>query len=361
MDSKSTSLDFAIIGHQESWQSITSFINGIRNASIEPLPVDKIKDVFGFMPPRDLFKITLKSKTGNEVNGVFIETFIDPDKLSARYLKTNISKVKKAISLASKLNAKLATLGGFTSIVLEGSRNEFKDISIKLTTGNTLTAGFILKGIEHACVQYDIRLEESNVLIIGATGDIGLACTHYLKQKVSTLLLNARNQRRLETLATSLRNEGVNVFCDTNLESLVPKADIIIAVASSKDILIGNTKNNVIICDAGYPKNLENRLLKKEDIILFHGGMGIINYGYTFSPNYKPFFYNYPVDNVAHGCVLEAVILAFEKKYENYSVGKGNITPEAISNIYQWALKHGVELAPFYNSKGLCKLFNTKV
>ena len=49
-------------------------------------------------------------------------------------------------------------------------------------------------------------LKGKNVLIIGATGDIGLACTHYLKSKVKKLLLCARNNIRLDKLSQELTN-----------------------------------------------------------------------------------------------------------------------------------------------------------
>ena len=81
MDNKAASLDFAVIGHQDSWQNITSFVNGIRAADQEQLSTEKIKDIFSFIPPMDLFRVNVKSKTGAEINGVYIDTFIDPDKL----------------------------------------------------------------------------------------------------------------------------------------------------------------------------------------------------------------------------------------------------------------------------------------
>ncbi|HEX9599858.1 MAG TPA: hypothetical protein VF985_00070, partial [Mariniflexile sp.] len=236
MDGKATGLDFAVIGHQDNWQSIKSFINGIRTDDYSQLTLDKIKDIFGFIPPREIFKMKVRSKTGKEINGVYIETFIDPDKLDVQHLRSNINKVSKAIEVANKLNAKLVALGGFTSIVLEGNVSNYADKNIKLTTGNTLTSAYILKGIEKAAKQLQINLSDSNVLIIGATGDIGLACTHFLKGKVNRLLLCARNKKRLEQLSNELIAQKLRVTHDTILNNLLPEADIIISVASSKNI-----------------------------------------------------------------------------------------------------------------------------
>src|SRR5215218_7544458 len=150
MDSSTSSLDFAVIGHQDSWQNIARFVNAIRAPVREELSSQQIRNIFSFIPPRDLFRVKVKSKTGAEINGVYIETFIDPDKLDAQFIRTNISKVMQAVSHAKKMGAKIVAMGGFTSIVLEGKLDSFSQQRSKFTTGNTLTAAYIVKGIEKA-------------------------------------------------------------------------------------------------------------------------------------------------------------------------------------------------------------------
>lgn len=346
-------LDFAVIGHQESWDDIKSFINGMRSDNVGELSIEQVKKTFGYIPPRSVFKMKVRSKTGSLIHGVYIETFIEPDKLGMQSLRTNITKVNEAIAVAQSLNAKIIALGGFTSIVLEGNLNTFNTVDTKITTGNSLTSAYILKGIEKASQKFNVNMKASHVLIIGATGDIGMACSNYLKGKVKSLLLCARNQRRLEAFSNEILNEGHLVIHDTDVSKLVPQADMIICAASSNDIEIENYKKPVIICDAGYPKNLEQKIDEKEGVSLFHGGMGHIGYGYDFDPDYTKHFYRYPLPHIGHGCILEAVVLAFENRFENYSVGKGNISNQKIDDIYAMSLKHGLELAPFYNSKGL--------
>ena len=353
MDSPSSSIDFAAIGHQDSWQHITVFINSIRSAEQETLSPQKIKEIFSFIPPRDLFRIRVKSKTGTEINGVFIETFIDPDKLESQFTRTNISKVMKAITHAKKMGAKIVTLGGFTSIVLEGNVDAFSECNTKFTTGNTLTASFIVKGIEKAVAELGIKLHQSAILIVGATGDIGLACINYFKNRVRKFLLCARIKNRLQNLSQDLINENIDVDYSISLQDLIPNADIIICVASSTGIKLANCKKNVLICDAGYPKNLETSIESGMDINLFHGGMGQVSHGFKFIPDYSKNMYKYAAPYIVHGCLLEAMVLAFENKFENYSVGKGNITTDRMEQIYNLSLLHGISLAPFYNAKGL--------
>jgi predicted amino acid dehydrogenase len=46
--------------------------------------------------------------------------------------------------------------------------------------------------------------------------------------------------------------------------------------------------------------------------------------------------------------MLEGVILAFEKLYTPFSVGRGNITPCKLEAVYSLAQKHGITEAPFF-------------
>lgn len=353
MDSTPSGIDFAIIGHQDSWNNIAKFINSIRAATQEPLPVVKIKDIFSFVPPRDLFRVKVKSKTGIEINGVYIETFIDPDKLDHRFVKTNISKVKEAALHAVKMGAGIVAFGGFTSIVLEGNVNPFSAGETKFTTGNTLTAAYIVKGIEAAAALRHIDLQASAVLVIGATGDIGIACVNYLKYRVKKILLCARNGSRLKEVSTGLQKENVPVEDSVHVDHLIPHADVIICAASSTGIELLHCKKDVLICDAGYPRNLDTKIENDPRINLFHGGMGQVSMGCVFTPDYSDNIYNSQLPNIIHGCILEAMVLAFENRFESYSRGKGNITIEKMEEIYNLGIKHGIALAPFYNAKGL--------
>ncbi len=353
MDSQTPSLDFAVIGHQDSWPNIQSLINVMRTTALEPLPISKIKGIYDYIPPRGIFKMQVKSPTGIETNGLYIDTFIAPDKLNLQNLRANIQKVRDAVEVAHKLNIKMAILGGFTSLLLEGDFKDFEDYDMVLTTGNSLTAAYVVKGIEKAALKHGMNMSQSNLLVIGATGDIGMACTNYLKGKVNRLLLCARNRNRLKTFGQKLLNEGHGVRYATELAELAPEADLIISVASSSEMKINNLKSQVIICDAGYPKNLEDKVDNQPGVFLFHGGMGQLKHGYFFNPDYTSQFYRYPAPHLGHGCIVEIILMAFEGIRENYSIGKGNITPDKIDLMYELSLKHGIELAPFYNSNGL--------
>ena len=354
MVSTASSINFAVIGHQDSWQNIETFVNNLRTNDLEKLSQEKLRNIFPFIPPRVLFKVKVKSATGSEINGIYIDTFIDPDKLDAQHVKININKVIKAAACAQKENASVTTLGGFTSILLEGNFTSLPANGTSFTTGNTLTASYIVKGVEAAAQHQNINISTSKLMIIGATGDIGAACVNYFKKRVKKLLLCARSFPKLESFAENLKKESVaeveySVFPD----DMLSKSDIIICVASTTGMAFKNLKKNVLICDAGYPKNIDQKINNNPDVHFFHGGMGQVSMGYYFDPDYSKVIYQYPAPGIAHGCILEAMVLAFENKYESYSKGKGNITTDRMEDIYARSLKHGITLAPFHNATGL--------
>src|SRR4030095_13596247 len=99
MDRKPAGIDFAAIGHQESWRHVTGFVNSIRKSTLEQLSEEKVKDIFPFIPPREIFRIKAFSTTGAMITGAYIETFIPPDALDAEFMRSNILKVKEAANV----------------------------------------------------------------------------------------------------------------------------------------------------------------------------------------------------------------------------------------------------------------------
>jgi fatty aldehyde-generating acyl-ACP reductase len=353
--------DFAIIGHQEKWEDVFSIVRQLRDSSLAPIAEEDIKDLYPFFPPRSLFDISVSSTGSSQtIRGKYIETFIPPD-LLIHHPRENFGKVYQAALWAGKHRIPISTLGGFTSIVLEGDLQLLPhDQEARFTTGNTLTAALIARGVEDACRLLNRDLAQSTLLVIGATGDIGTALIHYFRNRVAALQLVARNKKKLALFSERLN--GCNCSFSTNPLDFTPEADIIISVASTSDLELTRLKKGVLIADAGYPKNLNGAGFSQKDVHLFYGGMGYVKGGYCSTPDYHPIFYKFPSPKIAHGCVLEAMVLAFEKRAEPYSSGRGNITVSRMQEMLAMAEKHGIVPAPFFNESGLWpnQLFNDR-
>jgi fatty aldehyde-generating acyl-ACP reductase len=354
-------LDFALIGHQESWRSAADVLAVLRGAERARLPDEEIREIFPWIPPRAVCNVEVASPTGAAARGLYIDCFISPDRLDCEYVQDNLGRVRAAAASAIKRGARIVSLGGFSSILIEGNFDRLAERSDTIfTTGNTLTVAFIVQGIRKMCALEGRQICRSTLLIIGATGDVGSGCARCLAPFVKGVILCARNAQRLRTLAAELEADGTEVEIASRLEDVPFAADIVICAASlaSSSLRLGCIAPEAFICDAGYPKNLNPRGVMTGARIFF-GGLGQISGGLSFMPDFKGVLNRHPFPDVAHGCLLEGMVLALARRFEPFSQGRGFITRERVEEIETLAALHGIHLAPLYNAEGPLEAMST--
>src|SRR5438105_15288007 len=168
---RKSGVDFALIGHQESWRAAADVLAVLRGAARARLPDDEIKEIFPWIPPRAVCHVEVASVTGAKARGLYIDCFIPPDRLGGSYIHDNIARVRAAAAYAIKAGAKIVSLGGFSSILIEGNFDQLPDRhDTVFTTGNTLTVAFIVQGIQKMCALENRNIRKSTLLIVGATG-----------------------------------------------------------------------------------------------------------------------------------------------------------------------------------------------
>ncbi len=347
-------LDFALIAHQESWRAAADVLAVLRGPGRTPIPDDDLKDIFPWFPPRAVCHIEHRSVLGHSVHGIYIDSFIPPDRLGHEYRAENIVRVRDAAACAIKAGARIVSLGGFASILIEGDSDHLPEKGETVfTTGNTLTVAFVVQGVKKMSALQGRDLSEATLLIVGATGDVGSGCARCLSPLVNRVILNARNIDRLRNLADELSAKGTAIDIATDLQQLSVQADIVICVASleSPSLLLGRLGPNAIICDAGYPKNL-SPVDVLEGCTVFFGGLGQSAAGMSFEPDVHRVLHRHPFPNVGQGCLMEGMVLALERRFEPFSQGRGFITPERVEEIERIAARHGIHLAPLYNAQG---------
>jgi fatty aldehyde-generating acyl-ACP reductase len=347
-------VDFALIGHQESWRAAADVLAVLRGSERTRLPDDEIKDILPWIPPRAVCHVDIGSIVDARARGLYIDSFIPPDRLEAAFVHENIARVRKAAACAIRAGAKIVSLGGFSSILIEGNFEQLPEKhDTVFTTGNTLTAGFIVQGIQKMCALEGRDIARATLLIVGATGDVGSGCARCLAPVVKRVLLSARNMERLRRLADELQNDGVQIEVATDLQQFSAEADVVICAASlaSPSLLLGRIAPDAIICDAGYPKNL-SPTAELLDAKVFFGGLGQVTGGMKFTPDFHGVLNRHPFPDVVHGCLLEGMALALEHRFEPFSEGRGFITPERVHEIETIAARHGIHLAPLYNADG---------
>src|SRR3954452_16489271 len=222
-------IDFALVGHPESWSAAAEVFSALRGPQCSPLPDDEIKDIIPWIPPRAVCRVEVKSIADAKAHGLYIDSFIPPDRLDAASVHENLTRVRAAAAYAIKAGARIVSLGGFSSILIEGNVDQLPPRNHTVfTTGNTLTVAFIVQGIEKMCAQQGRDLRRSTLLVVGATGDVGSACVRCLAAKVKRVQLYARNAERLRRLAAELEADGVEVEIGTDLGSFSEEADLVI-------------------------------------------------------------------------------------------------------------------------------------
>jgi len=347
-------VDFALIGHSDTWESAAAAISVLRGADRKPVSMDDIRDILPWIPPRTSSRATVGSSQGHQVRGVYIDSFIPPDRLDGRFLRENLARVREAASYAIREGARIVTLGGFSSILLEGKTDLLPSHpETTFTTGNTLTVALIVRGVERALALAGREPGESNVLIVGASGDVGSGCARCLAPRVKQLFLCARNQDRLKKFASEFRDLGSRVTADIDVGRLSQKADVVICAASltASDLLLDALPRGSIVCDAGYPRNLSAHFAPRECPI-FYGGLGQASGGIKLDPDLLGIVYPYSPMNLTHGCLLEGIVLAMEQRFESFSRGRGLITPKRVEEMWHMAQEHGVGLPPLFNGEG---------
>ena len=330
---------FGLIGHS------TSFEDAKRKASM--LGFDHIADgdldVWCTAPPQLVENVEVKSATGISIEGSYIDSCFVPEMLTR--FKTARRKVLNAMELAQKKGINITALGGFTSIIFENfnllQHKQIRNTSLeweRFTTGNTHTACVICKQLEINAPRIGIDLKKATVAVIGATGDIGSAVCRWLINKtgISELLMVARQQEPLALLQKEL--DGGTI---TSLDEALPKADIVVWVASMPktiEIDTDNLKKPCLMIDGGYPKNLDEKF-QGENIYVLKGG--IVEFFNDIGWNMMELAEMQNPQREMFACFAEAMILEFEKCHTNFSWGRNNISLEKMEFIGAASLKHG--------------------
>jgi fatty aldehyde-generating acyl-ACP reductase len=337
---------FAIIGHPYNFNNLLRYLKGLA-PEFNPPSREFLMKLYELVPSYVMYDIKkLISASGAESHGlVVVSTFIpDMVRLDERLV---FDKVVEACRVAENHHIGIAALGGFTSIVGERFGAELRrQVNIPLTTGNTFTVSLALDGIKKACELMEVNLHESTVCIVGGTGDIGGGCAKILAEEAKHVIVTGRVKEKVDEIVNTLKGiNGSKVTGSIDNVEAVKQADVIIAAASVTNSIMqpNQFKSGAIICDLAYPKNISYTPLHRDDIFVFSGGLTQIPMDVNLG-----FEIGLPSPRTLYGCFAEAILLDLEKRYENFSYGKGNITRQMVLEIKRISEKHGFYLSPFY-------------
>lgn len=257
-----------------------------------------------------------------------------------------MDRIIESGQVAQELGAKIVGLGAFTSVVGDAGITIAKNLDIAVTSGNSYTVATAIEGTKEAVRLMGKKLSDCRAVVVGASGSIGSAAVRLLAKEVEHITLVARHLQPLEELAQQLLKENLCAVSVTdNIGQSLKEADIVITVTSALDFIINpdDLKPGAVVCDVARPRNVSKEVsAKRKDVLVIEGG--VINV-----PGNVDFHFNFGFPpHTSYACMAETMILALEKKYEDFTLGR-NLELNKVLTIADLAHKHDFKLAGFRN------------
>jgi fatty aldehyde-generating acyl-ACP reductase len=297
-----------------------------------------------FFPPVYLGHCTgiRSAATGDEIEGWLIACPVTPQRMLELPLPAAYHKIVQTGRMAERLGARILGLGAFTSVVGDAGVTVSQNLSIPVTTGNSLTIAMAVQAALAGAQRMDLDLARCTAAVVGASGSIGHACTQLIARNVPRLLLVGRHLARLQAVQQQVGSMGATAAIATDLAA-IQQADIVLAVTSAIVPIIEpqHLKPGAVVCDVARPRNVSHRVAEqRDDVLVIEGGVmdvpGQPDFGFDFG--FPP--------GKAYACMAETMLLALEGRYECFTIGK-EISLDRVDEIAQLAARHGFRLSGF--------------
>ena len=302
----------------------------------------------------------------SESNGVYADglvysLFATPREMMEAKPEVIYQKLLAIGDDAKSRGAKIMGLGAFTKIVGDGGVTVAARACLPVTTGNSLSAAATLWAAKDACRKMgflkplgDSKIRvDGTVMIIGATGSIGKACTSVISASFSTIVIAAINVPRLMAYKAELQAmyPECKIHITTQPERFADQCDLIVVSTSATEggaFNLDNVKPGCVICDVSRPLTFSAEdSMKRPDVLVIESGE-----------------IELPGDNVkvscdlglehstVYACLAETALLALEGRYESFTLSR-NINYRKVKEIYKIARKHGARLAQIRSPNGI--------
>lgn len=309
------------------------------------VPIEDLKKHMMASKPIFASNITgVKSVNAEEIEGYLALVPLFPDQILDLDTKFVINKIVEACDLVKSKGARIVGLGGLTSVVGNQGEMVANKLDIAVTTGNSYTAAMTIEATNKAADLMGISVHKAKVAIVGATGSIGSICSYNFSETAREVVLVARNQRRLGELQNRLKKKEVStVQTCRDIKEAIADADIVITATSAPQILVDvrDLKKGALVCDVAIPRNVSFESKKmRGDVLVIDGGL--------IKPpgNMKINLDIGLPQEIAYACLSETMILAFEGRFENYTLGRG-LDIDKVKEITSLGVKHGFSLSEF--------------
>lgn len=307
-----------------------------------------VEKILEWTPAHEVAHITgLRCADGEEAEGWFIGITYLPHQFMDLPKDVVLKRLYEGALLAKERGAEILGLGGYSSVVGKGGIELAEMLpELPMTSGNSCTTAAAIDATGRAAERLGIDLPSAKVAVVGGSGSIGSVCAKFFaaNENVAEIVLIARNQLRLERVASEIHEEtGRTVLTCNSVQEGIRDADVVISATSSSGDIIRSEyiKSGALICDVSLPHDVCREVAtQRPDVLVIEGGLmqvpeGVnLNYDFGFAPG------------IALACMTETMTLCMEGRFENYSIGRG-LQIEKVREIYAMAKRQGFTLAGF--------------
>jgi len=333
-------VDFGFILHPLSTEDVFRKLAFMRS-----WPESMVNSAIRLLPPLMTSQITGIASPYGRIEGCFVGVTLTSEQMLQLPSRVTLGKIIAAGKKAARAGAKIVGLGAMTAVVGDAGITVARNLDVAVTTGNSYTVATAIQGTEKAAQMMGLDLGKAQVTVLGATGSIGRVCALLLARKVNQLTLVARNELRLEKLAEEILDKtGLVAHVSADVKHSLRSADVVVAVSSAADSLIEpeDLKPGAVVCDVARPRDVSVQVAReRDDVLIIEGGVVEVpgdevnfNFNFGFPPR------------MAYACMAETMILALEKRFESYSLGR-ELSLDRVEEITSLAEKHGFKLAGF--------------
>jgi len=322
-----------------------------------------------------------------------------PQDMRGRGRQAATAMIRDAVDLAAADGATRVGLGAFTSIVTRGGEM-VTGRGAAITSGNTLTSVAAVQSLELMARRIGLSLEQSHVVVIGASGAIGRLASLMLARRAGRLTLvgNAGNpfapsllarvadevqaslhgkeasaqtashvgtgglrhrmqhavqildpQELRATLGLSARvangflcrDERPPLSWTVDRAAALADADIVLVATSSETTLVDprELRPGTLVCDVARPPNVAHADLGASGVLVFDGGLVRPPEAIDLGP-----FQTLPAD-LCWGCLGETMLLALARETRDFSIGS-KLSLDDADHVATLADRHGFVPAP---------------
>jgi len=327
-------------------------------SDLAPGVMDTVEKVMAYAPPFVYSTVSgIRSETGVEAEGWLIALGVTPEQMQAHGPDFTTKRILEAAKIAKKKGAQIMGIGLLPKAMKDTSLEVAKHAVLPITTGNSYFASSALwAGAEAVRKMGMTRLKNGKVLrakamVIGATGAVGVICSHLLAKAFEEVHLVGRNIAKLLALQESVQKEvpSVKLRVSTRADKNLSETDMIVATSSgARDVLdIMQVKPGCVITDINLPSIFTKEgVAKRPDVLVIRGGeIRLPGTDVEMKDIGLP-------SGVVYAGLAETITLALEGRFEVFTVGT---SPQwdKVREIYRLGLKHGMKLAAISGVDGI--------